>query len=60
MTVLKKAASVAAVAALAATTALSASAQTSNLRIQTHYAPETVSGQLAAQYVQDIQDMSLT
>lgn len=58
MTFMKKAASVAAVAALAATTALTASAQETKLRIQTHYAPETVSGQLAAQYMQDIQDMS--
>ena len=34
-----------------------ASAQT-NLRIQTHYAPETVSGKLAGAYVDDIQVMS--
>ncbi|WP_299550822.1 TRAP transporter substrate-binding protein [uncultured Tateyamaria sp.] len=58
MTFLKKAASVAAVAALAATTALTASAETTKLRIQTHYAPETVSGKLAAQYMEDIQTMS--
>lgn len=36
----------------------SALAQTSSLRIQTHYAPETVSGKLAAQYVDDVQTMS--
>jgi len=35
-----------------------ASAQTTNLRIQTHYAPETPSGQLAAQFVDDVQVMS--
>ena len=29
-----------------------------NLRIQTHYAPETVSGKLAAQYMEDINKMS--
>ncbi|KIC49580.1 TRAP transporter substrate-binding protein [Tateyamaria sp. ANG-S1] len=58
MTFLKKAASVAAVAALAASTAMTASAETTKLRIQTHYAPETVSGQLAGQYMQDIMDMS--
>lgn len=58
MTFLKRAASVAAVAALAATTALTASAETTKLRIQTHYAPETVSGKLAAQYIEDIQTMS--
>ncbi|MEL6510462.1 MAG: C4-dicarboxylate ABC transporter substrate-binding protein, partial [Pseudomonadota bacterium] len=49
---------VAAAAAFAASTAMTASAQTTNLRIQTHYAPETVSGQLAAQYIEDIQTMS--
>lgn len=34
-----------------------ASAET-NLRIQTHYAPETVSGKLAAQFVDNVQKMS--
>ncbi len=29
-----------------------------NLRIQTHYSPETVSGELAAQFVDDVQVMS--
>ncbi len=58
MTIMKKAASVAAVAALAATTAISASAQETKLRIQTHYAPETVSGKLAQGYIDDIQTMS--
>ena len=37
--------------------AFAAQAETT-LRIQTHYAPETVSGKLAAQYVDDIQTMS--
>ena len=41
-----------------ALTATVASAQTSTLRIQTHYAPETVSGKLAQQYVDDIVAMS--
>ena len=41
-----------------ALTATVASAQTTNLRIQTHYAPETVSGKLAQQYVDDIIAMS--
>ncbi len=45
-------------AATAAFMASSAFAQTTNLRIQTHYAPETPSGKLAAQYVDDIQKMS--
>jgi TRAP-type mannitol/chloroaromatic compound transport system substrate-binding protein len=55
---IKKAATVAAAAALVASTALTASAETTKLRIQTHYAPETVSGQLAAEYVDNIQVMS--
>ena len=39
--------------------ALMATAVTAtNLRIQTHYAPETVSGKLAAQYMEDINKMS--
>ncbi len=33
-------------------------AQEYTLRIQTHYAPETVSGKLAAQFVDDVQTMS--
>ncbi|WP_159585712.1 TRAP transporter substrate-binding protein [Chelativorans xinjiangense] len=44
-----------AAAVLFATGAL---AQTTTLRIQTHYAPETPSGQLAAQFVDDVQVMS--
>ncbi len=55
MEFVKLAAAAVGTAALLAGTA--ASAQT-NLRIQTHYAPETVSGKLAAQYVDDIQTMS--
>ncbi|MEO1473824.1 MAG: TRAP transporter substrate-binding protein [Pseudomonadota bacterium] len=53
-----KAAAVAAVAASTAMTAMADGHATTKLRIQTHYAPETVSGQLAAQYVEDIQTMS--
>ena len=48
-------------AAGAAATALMATgalAQTTTLRIQTHYAPESVSGQLAAQYVENVEAMS--
>ena len=58
MKLMKKAATVATLAAFAATTALTASAETTNLRIQTHYAPETVSGKLATQYMDDISRMS--
>lgn len=43
-------------ALVAAGFVLPASAET--LRIQTHYAPETVSGKLAAQFVDDVQTMS--
>ncbi|MEM8751338.1 MAG: TRAP transporter substrate-binding protein [Pseudomonadota bacterium] len=42
----------------AAVAATMAHAETTQLRIQTHYAPETVSGRLAAQYVEDVQTMS--
>ncbi len=45
-------------AALLAVGALGASAQNTTLRIQTHYAPETVSGQLAQQYFDDVMEMS--
>ena len=58
MTFIKKAASVAVATAIVASTAISAGAQETKLRIQTHYAPETVSGKLAAQYIEDIQTMS--
>ncbi|WP_299685133.1 TRAP transporter substrate-binding protein [uncultured Tateyamaria sp.] len=53
-----KAAAVAAVAASTAVTAMADGHASTKLRIQTHYAPETVSGQLAAQYIDDIQTMS--
>ncbi len=45
---------------LAASTALvgAAAAQDHTLRIQTHYAPETVSGKLAAEFVNDVEVMS--
>jgi TRAP-type C4-dicarboxylate transport system substrate-binding protein len=38
--------------------AFAAPASAETLRIQTHYAPETVSGKLAGQFVDDIQTMS--
>lgn len=55
MSFVKKVAATLGAAALLATTATAA---TTNLRIQTHYAPETVSGKLAAQYIADVQSMS--
>ena len=47
-------------AALAAATLLSgaAMAQTTSLRIQTHYGPETPSGKLAAEFIDNVQAMS--
>ena len=50
----------AAAAALLATLGLGGTASGADytLRIQTHYAPETVSGKLAAQFVDDVQTMS--
>jgi len=44
-------------ALMAGGVAFAAEAQTT-LRIQTHYAPETPSGKLAAQYIDDVQTMS--
>ncbi len=56
MKILRIAAAAMSAAALLASS--SAMAETTNLRIQTHYAPETVSGKLAAQYIKDIETMS--
>ena len=56
MKFMKLAAAAAGTIAIAAGSA--AYAQQTNLRIQTHYAPETVSGKLAQQYVDDIVAMS--
>lgn len=38
--------------------ASSASAEETKLRIQTHFSPETLSGQLAAEFIEDVQTMS--
>lgn len=45
------------VAVIAAGAAFSASAQTT-LRIQTHFSPETLSGKMAAEFIEDITSMS--
>ena len=58
MTLLKSALASAAVLALVAGAGLGEAAAQTNLRIQTHYAPETPSGKLAAQFVDDVQVMS--
>lgn len=55
MTPMKLATSAAAIAAVSFGVA---GAQEYTLRIQTHYAPETVSGQLATQFVEDVETMS--
>lgn len=59
MTILKTAFTAAAAVGLMASVAVAGShAEVTKLRIQTHYAPETVSGKLAAQYMNDISTMS--
>ncbi len=56
MTFMKKVAGLAAASVLALGTA--ATAQQTLLRIQTHFSQETLSGQLAEKYINDIQEMS--
>jgi TRAP-type C4-dicarboxylate transport system substrate-binding protein len=58
MTRLTRRTACAAVALLGIGLAGGAGAQEHTLRIQTHYAPETPSGKLAAQFVDDVQTMS--
>jgi len=58
MTLMKKAAGIAAASALAICAAMTASAQTTTLRIQTHYAPETTSGSLLTELFENIETMS--
>jgi len=55
---LLKTLTIAASAALIAGSAVTASAATTKLRIQTHFSPETLSGKMAAEFIQDISDMS--
>ena len=58
MKLLKTVASVAIVAAMAATSAVADGHATTKLRIQTHFSPETLSGKMAAKYIEDIEAMS--
>ena len=58
MTLVKKLLLAAPVVAIMAGMAFSASAQTTMLRIQTHFSPETLSGQMAAEFIEDIVAMS--
>ncbi|MEP5376241.1 MAG: C4-dicarboxylate ABC transporter substrate-binding protein, partial [Hyphomicrobiales bacterium] len=55
MKLLKTAASVAVAAAMVAGPTL---AEKTSLRIQTHFSPETLSGKMAAKYIEDISEMS--
>jgi TRAP-type mannitol/chloroaromatic compound transport system substrate-binding protein len=58
MNLLKTSTRLSIAALMAGGMAFAAQAQTTTLRIQTHYAPESVSGKLAARYVDDVQTMS--
>ena len=58
MTLMRTMTMAASVAAIAAGTAFSAAAETTKLRIQTHFSQETLSGQMAEKYINDIQTMS--
>ncbi len=55
MSILKKLSLAASAAALCAT---AATAQTTNLRIQTHFSQETLSGQMAGEFIEDVTAMS--
>ena len=57
MKLMKKVALAAGIAAVASTSAF-AEGHSTKLRIQTHFSPETLSGQLAAKYIEDITAMS--
>lgn len=58
MRLLKNLSVAASVAALAVGSAFSASAETTKLRIQTHFSPETLSGKMAAEFIEDVTAMS--
>ncbi|TDT77009.1 TRAP-type mannitol/chloroaromatic compound transport system substrate-binding protein [Litoreibacter halocynthiae] len=58
MKILNTAASSVAALALLATGAVADGHATTKLRIQTHYAPESISGKLATEYVENIKAMS--
>ncbi len=58
MRFLKQALGLSAAAVVAGGFAVTAQAQDHTLRLQTHYAPETVSGKLAQQFVDDVETMS--
>ncbi|WP_435141702.1 TRAP transporter substrate-binding protein [Pseudopelagicola sp. nBUS_19] len=57
MSILKKL-TIAGTAATMSIAATAASAQTTNLRIQTHFSTETLSGQMAGEFIEDVSAMS--
>ena len=58
MTLMKTFTRAASALAICAATAVTAAAETTSLRIQTHFSPETLSGQMAAEFIEDITAMS--
>ena len=57
MSILKKLSLAASAVALSAA-ATATTAQTTNLRIQTHFSQETLSGQMASEFIEDVTAMS--
>jgi len=58
MNLIKTLTAVSTIAAVAIGSAFTASAETTKLRIQTHFSQETLSGQMAEKYINDITEMS--
>ncbi len=58
MSIVRKLSIAASVAAIFVGPAMTVTAQATSLRIQTHFSPETLSGQMAAEFVEDITAMS--
>ncbi len=58
MKLMKKLSLAASVAAITVGSAVAASAETTKLRIQTHFSPETLSGKMAAEFIEDVTAMS--
>lgn len=58
MNFVKKLSLATSVAAFSVATAFGAAAETTKLRIQTHFSPETLSGKMAAEFIEDITAMS--
>ncbi|MDT2076058.1 MAG: C4-dicarboxylate ABC transporter substrate-binding protein, partial [Planktomarina sp.] len=58
MKLLQTVASIAVVAAMAASSAVADGHATTKLRMQTHFSPEQLSGEMAAKFIDDIELMS--